>query len=70
MLVVGATNRPQELDDAARRRCAPPCSPLTSPDSPRLAKRLYIPLPEAEARRRIISNLLAREKHSLTEHQV
>lgn len=33
LLVVGATNRPQELDEAARRR---------------LVKRLYIPLPEAK----------------------
>ncbi|KAB7495873.1 Fidgetin-like protein 1 [Armadillidium nasatum] len=32
ILVVGATNRPQELDEAARRR---------------LVKRLYIPLPDA-----------------------
>ena len=33
ILIVGATNRPQELDEAARRR---------------LEKRLYIPLPEYE----------------------
>ena len=33
VLVVGATNRPQELDEAARRR---------------LVKRLYIPLPELQ----------------------
>ena len=31
LLVVGATNRPQELDEAARRR---------------LVKKLYIPLPD------------------------
>merc|ERR1719384_3048326 len=35
ILVVGATNRPQELDDAARRR---------------LVKRLYVPLPDETAR--------------------
>lgn len=33
LLVVGATNRPHELDEAARRR---------------LAKRLYVPLPDQE----------------------
>lgn len=33
ILLVGATNRPEELDDAARRR---------------FTKRLYIPLPEFE----------------------
>ena len=36
----------------------------------RLVKRLYIPLPEGGARRRIISNLLAKEKNSLTEKEV
>lgn len=35
VLLVGATNRPQELDDAARRR---------------FTKRLYIPLPEVNVR--------------------
>ncbi|CAL4065842.1 unnamed protein product, partial [Meganyctiphanes norvegica] len=51
MLVVGATNRPQELDEAARRR---------------LVKRLYIPLPEASARQQIITNLLANQSHTLS----
>ena len=45
----------QELDEAARRR---------------LVKRLYIPLPEGAARRRIVTNLLKEERHSLTEEQV
>ena len=36
----------------------------------RLVKRLYIPLPEGEARRRIISNLLAKERNSLTDTEV
>ncbi|PIN09789.1 AAA+-type ATPase [Handroanthus impetiginosus] len=43
ILLIGATNRPQELDEAARRR---------------LTKRLYIPLPTSEARAWIIKNLL------------
>lgn len=50
ILVVGATNRPQEIDEAARRR---------------LAKRLYIPLPEAAARQQIVTNLMSREKSQL-----
>ncbi|CAA0824634.1 P-loop containing nucleoside triphosphate hydrolases superfamily protein [Striga hermonthica] len=46
ILLIGATNRPQELDEAARRR---------------LTKRLYIPLPTSEARAWIIKNLLAKD---------
>ncbi|KAH7683150.1 Microtubule-severing ATPase protein [Dioscorea alata] len=45
ILLIGATNRPQELDEAARRR---------------LTKRLYIPLPSA-ARAWIIRNLLEKD---------
>lgn len=52
ILVVGATNRPQEIDEAARRR---------------LSKRLYIPLPEAAARRQIVTNLMARERNQLRD---
>ncbi|KAM9344713.1 fidgetin-like protein 1 [Symphorus nematophorus] len=55
ILVVGATNRPQEIDEAARRR---------------LAKRLYIPLPEASARWQIVTNLMAREKNQLGEKEL
>ncbi|CAB3979824.1 fidgetin 1 [Paramuricea clavata] len=52
LLVVGATNRPQEIDEAARRR---------------MVKRLYIPLPEGEARKQIIRNLLKDQHYSLSE---
>jgi SpoVK/Ycf46/Vps4 family AAA+-type ATPase len=51
ILVIGATNRPQELDEAARRR---------------LVKRLYIPLPDSPARRQIILNLLSNQTHALS----
>lgn len=49
ILIVGATNRPQELDEAARRR---------------LVKRLYIPLPELNARVQILHNLLRKANQS------
>lgn len=56
ILIVGATNRPQELDDAARRR---------------LVKRLYIPLPEREARVEILRNLLAKtDRVDMTDWQL
>ncbi|XP_023238400.1 fidgetin-like protein 1 [Centruroides sculpturatus] len=52
LLLIGATNRPQELDDAVRRR---------------LAKRLYVPLPETTARIQIIKTLLKEHKHVLSD---
>ncbi|XP_054456257.1 fidgetin-like protein 1 isoform X2 [Anoplopoma fimbria] len=55
ILVVGATNRPQEIDEAARRR---------------LSKRLYIPLPEATARWQIVTNLMTQEKNQLREQEL
>ncbi|XP_068574190.1 fidgetin-like protein 1 [Cebidichthys violaceus] len=55
ILVVGATNRPREIDEAARRR---------------LAKRLYIPLPEAAARRQIVTNLMTQERNQLREQEL
>ncbi|EPB71915.1 ATPase, AAA family [Ancylostoma ceylanicum] len=45
-------SRPQELDEAARRR---------------FVKRLYIALPEAEARLTIVRNLLSDMKHNLED---
>lgn len=55
ILLIGATNRPYEIDEAARRR---------------FRKKLYIPLPESEARRQIIINLLSKHPHNLTEEMM
>ncbi|XP_031624050.1 fidgetin-like protein 1 isoform X2 [Contarinia nasturtii] len=58
VLIVGATNRPQELDEAARRR---------------FVKRLYVPLPDTSARKEMIFKLLSMSpelKHSITEAQI
>uniref|UniRef100_A0A915A6I5 AAA+ ATPase domain-containing protein n=1 Tax=Parascaris univalens TaxID=6257 RepID=A0A915A6I5_PARUN len=52
LLVLGATNRPHELDDAARRR---------------FAKRLHISLPCIDARTHIVRSLLSAQKHDLCE---
>lgn len=50
VLILGATNLPWGIDDAARRR---------------FAKRVYIPLPEDETRKLQISKLLAYQKNTL-----
>ncbi|KAL3808516.1 hypothetical protein ACHAXA_008337 [Cyclostephanos tholiformis] len=55
VLVIGATNRPQELDDAARRR---------------FVKKLYIPLPDQDGREALIANLLKKNDHTLTDAQL
>ena len=55
LLVIGATNRPQEIDEAARRR---------------LVKRLYIPLPDTEARKQIVSNLMKQQPFSFSEEEM
>ena len=52
ILVLGATNRPQELDEAARRR---------------FMKRLYIPLPDKIARKALFRRLLNQNANSLTD---
>ncbi|KAG0344985.1 hypothetical protein BG004_004032 [Podila humilis] len=51
VLVMGATNRPQELDEAARRR---------------FVKRIYIPLPESETRLGLLKKLLQGQDYKLT----
>ncbi|KAM0686657.1 Fidgetin-like protein 1 [Conglomerata obtusa] len=43
ILIIGATNRPHEIDEAARRR---------------LVKRIYVPLPDDDARIFILKNLM------------
>ncbi|RKP37504.1 P-loop containing nucleoside triphosphate hydrolase protein, partial [Dimargaris cristalligena] len=55
ILIVGATNRPQEIDEAARRR---------------FRKRLYIPLPEIKGRKTIVTNLLKKTKNCLSEGEI
>ncbi|KAK3808627.1 MAG: spastin [Benniella sp.] len=55
VLVMGATNRPQELDEAARRR---------------FVKRIYIPLPEAETRHGLLSKLLGGHDASLSSNEM
>lgn len=55
VLVIGATNRPQELDEAARRR---------------FVKRLYIPLPNEIDRACLLRVLLGKNDNKLTEKEV
>ena len=56
LLLVGATNRPEELDEAARRR---------------MPKQLYIPLPGADARRAMVRMYFdGNVNHELSEGDV
>lgn len=55
VLTIGATNRPQELDEAARRR---------------FTKRMYIPLPVEGDRRILLQVMLKNNNHKLTEAQI
>lgn len=48
-------DRPQEIDEAARRR---------------FVKRLYIPLPDPGARQQIMHNLLSQQSYSLSEQEI
>ncbi|KAI8847420.1 P-loop containing nucleoside triphosphate hydrolase protein [Chytridium lagenaria] len=55
LLVMGATNRPQELDEAALRR---------------LVKRIYIPLPEPQTRHTFLLHLLQGHQHRLSPRDI
>ncbi|XP_078671613.1 spastin-like isoform X2 [Branchiostoma floridae x Branchiostoma belcheri] len=55
ILVMGATNRPQELDDAVLRR---------------FAKRVYVQLPELETRVVIMSRLLKKHNNPLNQKEL
>lgn len=55
VLVLGATNMPQQLDEAALRR---------------FSKRLYVPLPDREARNALLCNLLTKVKSGLSVRDV
>jgi SpoVK/Ycf46/Vps4 family AAA+-type ATPase len=48
ILIIGATNRPEELDEAVKRR---------------LGKRLYIPLPNFEGRKMFLKTIIEKESN-------
>lgn len=50
VIVIGATNKPQEIDDAVLRR---------------LVKRIYVPLPDENVRRLLFKNILKGQAFSL-----
>ena len=47
-MIIGATNRPDDIDEAVRRR---------------LVKKLYIPLPNAAGRRQFLSRLVEKDNN-------
>lgn len=47
--------RPQELDEAARRR---------------FVKKLYVPLPDKQGRLEILHSLLSKQTNNLTSNQI
>ncbi|RXN09115.1 spastin-like isoform X1 [Labeo rohita] len=55
VLVMGATNRPQELDEAVLRR---------------FAKRIYVALPTEETRLKLLKNLLSKHKNTLSQKEL
>ncbi|WVZ82764.1 hypothetical protein U9M48_029992 [Paspalum notatum var. saurae] len=55
VIVIGATNKPQELDDAVLRR---------------LVKRIYVPLPDPNVRRLLLKNQLKGQAFKLSNHDM
>lgn len=55
VLVMGATNRPQELDEAVLRR---------------FAKRVYVALPDVETRLKLLKNLLEKQGNPLSKNEL
>eukprot|EP00919_Chromeraceae_sp_WS-2016_P044507 GHVR01106217.1.p1 GENE.GHVR01106217.1~~GHVR01106217.1.p1 ORF type:complete len:139 (-),score=23.45 GHVR01106217.1:356-772(-) len=55
LLVLGATNRPQDLDDAAIRR---------------FPKRFYVPLPCVDTRLILINKTLMETRHTLSDNDL
>ena len=55
ILIIGATNRPQEIDDAFVRR---------------LSKRLYIPLPNKVSRKQLIMRVLEKERKNNNKYEI
>ncbi|XP_077102204.1 spastin isoform X2 [Siphateles boraxobius] len=55
VLVMGATNRPQELDEAVLRR---------------FAKRIYVALPTEETRLELLKNLLSKHRNPLSQKEL
>ncbi|KAK9793162.1 hypothetical protein WJX73_000052 [Symbiochloris irregularis] len=51
IVVIGATNRPQELDDAVRRR---------------MVKRIYIGMPDSQGRKALLSSMLSGQPAKLS----
>jgi SpoVK/Ycf46/Vps4 family AAA+-type ATPase len=55
VVVIGATNRPDELDEAARRR---------------FVKRIYVPLPDKAGRKQLFVTLLRDTHHSMGDDEI
>ncbi len=55
VLVLGATNLPWTIDSAIRRR---------------FEKRVYIALPDENARKNLLRNMIAKERHTLSDSEI